>query len=157
MLSNPAIISRRGFTVFEIVIAVAIIAIVATIILGQAGVFRRQAALAGEAERLLTILERARTETLASKDSLNYGVYFEVGAVTIFSGSAYVAGATGNEVISLDSSVEIIAIDFTDNQVVFERLTGVASNSGSITLALAADNTKIKQIAVGASGIGSLR
>jgi len=94
MLSNPAIISRRGFTVFEIVIAVAIIAIVATIILGQAGVFRRQAALAGEAERLLTILERARTETLASKDSLNYGVYFEVGAVTIFSGSAYVAGAT---------------------------------------------------------------
>jgi len=149
--------NQRGFMVLEIVIAVAIIAIVASIILGQVITFRRQAALATEAEHLLTILERARTETLASKNSLNYGVYFTATAVTLFSGESYVAGAGGNEVINLGSSVELIAIDFAGNQVVFERLTGAPSGSGSITLALTADNTKIKQIVVGSSGIASSR
>lgn len=146
---------QAGFTVLEIVIAVAVVAIVASIVIGQATVFRRQAALSTESERLITLLAKARTDTLASLNSLNYGVYFAEDAVTIFNGESYVAGAEGNEIINLDSSVEIIAINLSGNQVVFERLTG-ASNAGTVTLALTNDNNQTREIIIAPSGISSL-
>lgn len=147
--------SLTGFTVLEIVIAVAVVAIVASIVIGQAATFRRQAALSTESERLITLLAKARTDTLASLNSLNYGVYFAPNTVTIFSGESYVAGAEGNEVIDLDPSVEIIAVDLSGSQVVFERLTG-ASNAGTVTLALANDSTQTREIIIAPSGISSL-
>lgn len=140
----------------EILMVVAILGILTGIIINSTLNFRRGAALSTETERVVAILNQARTQTLSSLNGLAYGVYFTTDTVTIFSGSPYVAGSGGEQIFNLDPQVTISSINLGGGQAVgFARLSGRASASGNLTLTTTGGNNQSRIIIINQSGIVS--
>lgn len=123
-----------GFTLIEMVgaLALAVLLILATA--QGLGSFRESAALGEAADRTAAALGEARSRTLASDGAREYGVHFESSRITTFAGPAYAEGSAENIVMLLPATVEIsdIALATTSASVVFERLTGASPASGTI-------------------------
>ena len=74
----------RGVTILEILISVAIIAIVATMFVGVFGGWRASGALEEARSNIIGMLKDARSRTLASENNMTYGVHFETGKAVLF-------------------------------------------------------------------------
>jgi len=87
---------------------------------------------------VVSVIDEARSNTLASVEATTYGVYFDTDSVISFKGATYVGEEDSNEIYELHSKVEIsdVALAGGGNEIVFERLTGQVSEVGTVTLSL---------------------
>lgn len=150
-------LGERGFTLIELIIAMAIIVIVVGVLVSPFATFRRNQILKAEAENILSLINKARSQTLAAKNDLNYGVHFSTTSTILFPGNTYDPSHVANEIITLNEAVSIETIDLSGgtNEVVFNRLIGTVSATGTITVSLVSDQTKSKQIIIKATGLVS--
>jgi len=144
----------RGFTLIEILIALTIVGI---LFVGMAGAFmqfNRGNVLEREVRTVVSILDDARGRTLFSENDLQYGVHFESGQIVLFGGQTYSAIDPSNEAESL-RGVTISSITLTGgaSDVVFDRLTGATSVSGTTTVQLSSDTSQTKDIVILPGGI----
>ena len=147
-------IRNTGFTLLEMAIALGVVTIISVISVSSLLTFNRDKALASEVEKVLSLVGKARSFTLAAKDGGAYGVHFEQGKVVLFVGPTYSAGATSNEVQVLNGAVRISAIVLAGggSDVVFSKLTGTTAQSGTITLASVKSSSVTKVITIAATG-----
>jgi prepilin-type N-terminal cleavage/methylation domain-containing protein len=126
----------RGFTLIEIVLALAIMLILAGIILISFATLNRTQALDRDTETIVQVLRQAQSQTLTSKNAMQYGVHFASSTATLFSGSTYSANDAGNLVYTLKTSDLILNVSITGSStdVVFNRLTGETAQNGTILL-----------------------
>ena len=126
----------RGVTLLEILISVAIIAIVATMLIGVFGAWRASGDLEDARSNVMGLLKDARSRTLASKNNTTYGVRFETERAVLFKGTVYSSSDPANENYNLPGSIKINDISLTGGAVdtVFTRLNGTTTASGTITL-----------------------
>lgn len=131
---DKRLISKNGFTLIEILLVMGVLIILMSMSIAGFRLFEGKTELKSYAQNALTILELARTKTLASKDASQYGVRFEQNKYILFKGDTYQEGADDNKVYQLPSRLKINKIDLTggDNAVVFKRISGYASSSGAI-------------------------
>lgn len=107
--------------------------------------------------QIIAALQLARNKALASENDSNYGVHFESNKYVLFTGSTYSASAPDNEVHELKSTVEVHDINLVGgSDVVFDRVQGTTSNSGSVGVRLINDSTNSRAITVLASGHAGL-
>ena len=141
----------------EILVTFAIIAVIATLGVAHIGRLNERKALSLEAEKVLSLLGRARGETQGGKDGLAYGVHFEETKVVLFRGAVYSAGAAGNEEQTLHNAVKIAAVALAGggSEVRFKKLTGATAENGIITLALVSNGSLTAVITVAATGLAS--
>ena len=115
--------------------------------------------LKNTAMNIVTLLNKARQNTLSSINSNNYSVHFEANKAVLFSGGVYSAVDKNNEVINFSTTVSIPISGGINlgggNNVIFERLTGEAT-SGTIIIKLKSDISKQKIITISKTGIVSL-
>ena len=130
--------SRRGITLIEMLVVVAILAILAGIGTLALTSFRSAKTLSADSARVVSMLADARARTLASIDDSQYGVHFATDRSILFKGTSYTDGAATNVTLTLSSNVSIsdISLPGGGSDVLFSRLTGKTSQSGSITLSL---------------------
>lgn len=148
--------SSKGFTIIELLIGLAVVAIVAGVVLSSLLEFRRHAALNEAAENALSLLREARSRTLASESASAYGVRFDPSGLTLFRGS-YSAGDPGNETYALPSLVTATtSLAGGASEVVFERLTGEAAAHGEATVSLLADPGRNRTIIIRPTGTAGL-
>lgn len=136
----------RGFTLLEILISVAILAIVATMFVGVFGGWRASGDLEDARSNIIGMLKDARSKTLASESNAAYGVHFETLKTVLFKGAVYNALDPANKNYILPSSAEISNINLTGGAVdtVFTRLLGTTTASGTITIESKRDqNTRV--------------
>jgi prepilin-type N-terminal cleavage/methylation domain-containing protein len=154
MPSKP---KSAGFTLVELLIVVAIVAIVAGITFASFNKMRTQQALLGASEQVTTLLNQARAKTLAAEDASRWGVKLASTTVTLFKGSTYSSSAATNVVVSL-TGVTIFASSLGGGatQIVFDRLTGKTANYGTITISAIADPTLTKVITIRSTGVASV-
>ncbi len=148
--------SSRGVTLVEGLAVVAILMLLVGI--GARSFFRftDEQTLAGAASTVRAVLDDARARTLASQGGNIYGVRVESGSVTTFP-SAYITGNPANSVVVLPSSIETVAsLTGGVSEVVFARLTGAASTTGSITVRLRKNPSAAKVITVNGTGLVEL-
>ena len=149
--------SIRGLTFLELLISIAVITVLA--VMGWSGLlrYRQQAELTGSAEEGLSFLLDARTKTLASVEAAQYGVHFESDRMVSFRGATYLFGDPNNRITVLPARVEISSISLNGggSDVVFERLTGITGQSGTLTFRLKADTAQTRMITVLSTGIVS--
>ncbi len=144
----------RAFTLIEVTIIIAIMVIVASIIIGVFATLNSTQTLQGSAEEIRSVIERAQSLTLSSKGDTSYGVHFDTNQVVLYQGSTYSSSDSNNVVTPLNSKVTISSIILTGggSEVLFDRLTGATSNTGTTTVSQVSDSTKKVQIVIAATG-----
>lgn len=147
--------NNKGFTVLELLMVISIIAVLATIITLSFSSFRNSSALQTTSEDVVSILNKARSNTIASKDGYQYGVHFATNDVTIFRGASFVAGDGSNEVHTLDTAVQIASTAFAGggSDVLFKKFTGKTDNYGTTTLQVIPDPSKTAIISIEETGV----
>ncbi|MDO8600989.1 MAG: prepilin-type N-terminal cleavage/methylation domain-containing protein, partial [bacterium] len=139
----------RGFTLIETLVAVGILALLAAIVITSLSSFQRSGELLRAADLIAGVLRDARGRTLASQNDSAYGVHFDAGSVVLFEGTIYDSGAVSNEVTLLPFRIIISEISLGGgDEVVFERLSGEANVTGTITLQIKQEPSKTKEVQV---------
>jgi prepilin-type N-terminal cleavage/methylation domain-containing protein len=146
---------KRGFTLMEILGVVAIMTILMTIVLTSFSTLNKNQALDKSAKYIASIIEEARGNTLFSKNDSQYGIKFEASKVTMFKGASYSLSSPDNVVYDLNSLVTIsnISLSGGGSELVFDRLTGNTSQTGTITVSLNSSSTSKAFITFSKTGI----
>lgn len=146
--------SQKGFTLIEIIVAIGVLAIIGTTIFVGFSAATESADLKTSAFKVVDALQFARTRTIASLASSQYGVHFEQTQYVLFRGATYNASDPDNIVYPLSLRVEIADITLAGggSDVVFDRITGKTTQNGTVTVRLTADPTQLKTIEISVAG-----
>ncbi|HEY4493385.1 MAG TPA: prepilin-type N-terminal cleavage/methylation domain-containing protein [Candidatus Paceibacterota bacterium] len=145
---------KRGFTIMELALVLAIIALLAFMGISALTRFRSSALLDQTHAEIVTALNEARGMTLASKEGDVYGVHFEANEIVRFKGSSYATSSPNNASTTLDARVRIESIDIVSgHDVVFQRLTGATANTGTVVVVVTSDSSRRATTSILASGI----
>lgn len=126
---------HRGFTLIEFIIVFGIVTLVITAGFLGLSAFRNVQALNAAQDTVLSTMERARSKTVASEGSQQYGVHLDADKIVIFPGATYNASNTANESLSVPGGIEIANATLSSwPDISFARLTGQASGTGDIAV-----------------------
>jgi len=148
---------QKGISIAELAIVVAVVGILVVIALPQFATMKRNQTLKAGIGDILSSADKARSQTLASLNSYEYGVHFQSDKVIIFKGKIFSAGATDNEDVNIISPVSISnvtlgGVSATSGNFYFNRLSASPSKTGTITITSGAYS---KTITISATGVAS--
>ncbi|MEK7607761.1 MAG: prepilin-type N-terminal cleavage/methylation domain-containing protein [Patescibacteria group bacterium] len=139
-----------AFTLMEVMIVITITTIIATISIISFVSFSRREALDASATALASGLRDARSQTLASVGGSQYGIAINSNKFTLFQGVVYDPMASTNK--SFDFSSYVLASS-SISAVVFQRLTGNSTASGTIDVYLVSDSTVKRSVSISSTGL----
>lgn len=125
-----------GFTLLELILVIAITAIIIGLGFPIFGNFYLQEEVQSTSYQLLQNLRWAQAKTLAGEADEQYGLYFDFDnkQYILFQGDSYDPGADYLIPQKYSSAINL-SIDFgPEPEIVFARLTGEPSNTGEITI-----------------------
>lgn len=138
--------AERGFTLIEIVLVVALIALIAGVGLQLPHLFSQSYARDADVFRLVTLFYRAETLAATGRDNAEWGVKIEGGRGVLFRGTSYdERDATADEFIDLESRSVVGSV----SEIVFKRGSGVPSEPATISLQFGNQNASIAVRAYG--------
>ena len=127
--------TQRGFSVVELLFAVAIIAVLAALSATTFMAVRQTEELKTATQDVWLALRSARNATLSSSGDQVYGVHIARNKVVRFSGSTYGTNSTTDMVSNFPGSVVATSsLSGSTTDIVFTRLSGEVSATGTITL-----------------------
>lgn len=145
---------KRGFTLIEVLIVIAVIVILVSMSTGAFVQFYAGNILESETQKVQTILVDARAQTLLSKEDTNYGVHFESNKVILFKGNTYSAVDPDNEELILSSRVSLTTnIVGGGSDIIYRRLTGNVVANGTTTISLVSDSNRFIDLVIEKTGI----
>lgn len=119
---------KRGFTLFEILLVVALLGIMAALIPTVYVRLFTDTSVDTAIKTYKTTVRRAQTLALSGEGGDGWGVYITTGSATIFKGGSYAGRDTSfDEVYETSGSVVVSGIQ----EVTFEKITGSASGTGA--------------------------
>jgi len=144
----------KGITILEIILVLGIMMLLIGTSLTSLSTYRNRQVLNTETSQVLSFFNKARTETLASKSQLAYGVRINADRIILFPAPTFASSTAENEQYILHHSVAI-----TDNSligggldVIFARLTGETSSYGTFRITLLSDPIQYHTIAIKETG-----
>lgn len=149
----------RGFTLVELIISVAIMAVLSGLLLSSFNTSAKRQAVDKGADTLVALVNEARSLTISSKAASSYGVWFASTTATLFTGTSFSGSSAQNRTMSLDSRLAItnISLNAATSSIVFDKLTGSTSHYGSFRLTLTTDPTIYKTISVYKTGVAEVQ
>jgi prepilin-type N-terminal cleavage/methylation domain-containing protein len=148
----------KGFSVIEILVVVAIIAIISGIVLTSFSSLNKNQALLTETDTILSMLDRARNRSVSSESATEYGLHFASSSVVLFVGKTYPAGSSTNETENINSRLTVSSINLTGgaSDLYFKRISGKASATGTVVLSIAGGGQS-KTITIYNTGLSDAR
>ncbi len=152
---------NKGFTFIELLIVIAIIGILSLITIPNLSNFRKEQALKNTTENVITLLDKAQSDSLSSLNSNNYGVHFASNYMVYFVGSTFSNTNPNNKKVDFEPGVAIplnggINLNGGGSNIIFPRLTGNVVGYGTIILQLTNKPTHQKIIKISKVGSVSL-
>jgi len=149
----------KGFSVIEIIVVIAISVILVTIVVSAFSGFRDSQALNSTVEEVVSSINKARSESLSSKNFLQHGIHFETSKVVVFQGAIYSPSDANNIETKLSPFIEISSTSLNGGgtNMVFQKFTGKTAQNGTITLRVKKNTAKIKIITVESTGVISIQ
>ncbi len=142
----------------ELVVVIGILALLSLITFQLFRTFTSAESLMKDARQVISELNKAQSLTLSSKDADQYGVHLETSRITLFKGSSYISTSTSNISTTLSPLVRISPISLAGggSDVIFQRLTGETTQTGTITLSLVSSASTTKSITIYATGVSEI-
>ncbi len=155
------ILNNKGFTLIELLLAIAVLASIGLIVMPSLTNFQKKQSLKNTAENIVTLLNKAKSDSLSSLNSNNYGVHFESNQMIYFTGNNFSPGNINNKKVGFASGVVIppiggIGLNNGGNDVIFPRLTGDVVGYGIIVIQLISKPTSQEIITINKLGTISL-
>ena len=143
----------------EVLVVIAILAVLSVITFQTFYRMNSNKAIETDTLRVLLELQKARSLTLSSKNSSQYGVHFATTSVTIFKGTTFDAASSTNLTMTLSKAVNIATTSLAGGgaDVIFKRLTGETSHYGTTTLSLTASSSVTKTIMIYETGVAEIQ
>ena len=150
---------NSGFSLVEIIVAMAIGAVLVAGIVVSFSSFRNSKTVDITADQVLSVINEARVKTVSSEDYSRFGVHFETSRVVLFKGDVFTEPNSSNTETPVSPLVEIsnISLNGGGANLVFQKLTGKTGNYGSLRVRLKSDNNKYKTISVKSTGIANIQ
>ncbi len=143
----------NGFTFLELLISLAIVAVIAT-----TGVYaflnaRNSRELDSTVQTVAFKLNEARTNSLAGKAGTSYGVKFNSTSTVYFSGTSYNPADASNITYVLPIGITLThTVTAPNAAIIFARLTGRPQASSTVTLTRTSNASSTQTIAIGVQG-----
>lgn len=134
---------KRGTSLIEVLISIAILGILVATVVASFSAIRKAQVLESSRNLIIATLTKAKSDTLASKDSKSYGVHIDDinNKLVVFEGTTYNGSAPTNQNVPLDTRVYISAYS-GGADIVFGRLTGFVSALHGITISIPSGASK---------------
>ena len=150
---NSKFQDKNGFTLLEILIAISILVIMISIAATVGRSFSDAVNLDNSAKMVEANIKLAKTRSVNALNDTNYGVHFEDNYIVIFVGGIFDDSDPTNEIINLSDGIKTQNVSFAGGgDLIFNRLTGVTDNFGSLEVALIKDSSKKRQIVINKEG-----
>ncbi|MDD3662826.1 MAG: hypothetical protein PHT84_03095 [Candidatus Pacebacteria bacterium] len=148
------ILENKGFSLVELLVIIVILFLLTIIVVPRLIDFQREQALKNTTENIISLLNQAKTDSLSSLNSSNYGVHFTTNSAVYFVGDTFNSSDLNNYQIDFDSGVAISEINLNGggDDVIFPKLTGDPIGYGTITLYLTSVPDRQKIISVSQTG-----
>lgn len=145
----------KGATLVEMLIVLAIAAILFVMVYGVFVNYNRGQALEKSAAAVTAVLNEARSKTLAGRGAAQYGAHFAGDSVTFFTGTTYNSSDPNNKTERLNSLAEIsgVTLNGGGSDVIFDKLTGATSQYGAIIVRNKNNPTQTMTIAIYQTGL----
>lgn len=142
----------------EILVVVSVIGILVLIALPQFSKMKENQVLKNTIGEVSSTLHNAQSQSLASVNSSEYGVRFQSNQIIIFTGKVFSSGASDNKIINITSpssisNVTLNGVSASSGDLYFERLSGVPSKTGTITISTPSTSKIITISATGAVSV----
>jgi prepilin-type N-terminal cleavage/methylation domain-containing protein len=152
---------NKGFNLIEIMIVLAIFILIISLVLPSLINFRKEQALKNTAENIVSLLNKAKSDSIASLNSSQYGDFFENDKAIYFKGHTFLSGEPENQILNFEPGTEVsiadgLNLENNSNQVVFPRLIGNVLGYGTIIVNSISEPTKQKVISISKTGTISL-
>lgn len=139
---------KLGFTMIEMLLSISIITIILGISTPVYQSLQGKNDLSIAATTIAQALHRAQTLAQSGDGDALWGVKMESGAVTVFQGASYASRDTNfDEVYGNSAGISVSGI----TEIIFDKLTGEPSPTGTINLAL--NNYETKNITINEKGM----
>lgn len=130
---------KKGITVIELLVVIAAFGVLIAVVLPQFSKIKENQVLKNGVEDITSSINKSRSQTLASLNSIEYGVRFESDKIIIFTGKTFNQGVGSNEIINMitPASITSVALDGesgTSGDLFFNRLSGSPSKTGTIII-----------------------
>lgn len=145
--------SKKGFTLLEVSISIAILGLIAALSLVSFTNSRNMRDLTTSGQNALSILRLAQSKALAGEDNSVWGVHLETAQFVLFRGMTY-AGASHTQSYALPGSVEIANINLAGGgqDIILKKISGGTDQVGSFDVRVKNSTTKLFSITVDGSG-----
>ena len=145
---------KKGINIIEFIIIFTILSAIFAIVLPELSKSRENQVVKSAVQEMLSSIDKARSQTLSSLNSSEYGVHFQSDKVIIFKGKVFSALDSNNENIEIVSPAFISTVSLTAGagDLYFSRLSGVPSATG--TVVVSSPNLS-KTITISATGVAS--
>lgn len=121
----------RGFTLIELMLSLALIAIITAVALPVSRTFQSRNDLDVAANTVAQTLRRAQTLSQGMDGDTTWGVQVATGSVTLFRGTSYAARDTSfDELTTLPATISSSGL----TEIVFSKFSGDPTSTGTFTL-----------------------
>lgn len=150
---------KAGLTLIELIIVTAIMITVASMIFGAYKQFNSVEALRVGPTTAASILERARSQSVAGVDGMAHGVHIASTTLTMFEGAVYNAGSASNVSVPLANNLIVSQVQLASGgyDIVFAQLIGTTTGSGTITFQVSGDMSRSRTVSITSTGIVSVQ
>jgi prepilin-type N-terminal cleavage/methylation domain-containing protein len=139
--------NNRGFSLIELLLVVAIVAVLGA---GSASFYSRfivQNDVAVTRDQLVAALRKAQTYSMVGKRASPWGVHYTTGTITLYQGPSFaLRNSAVDEKISVRSTILLSGL----TEINFARMSGIPSAMPTITISGNADTKSVTVNAVGA-------
>lgn len=134
---------QKGFTLIEMMLVIIILSIVSSIIFFSFSSMNDKQILDKQISLIKNLIGQTRTNALNSKNGKNQTVILATSTV-VYDG----------KVIDLINGVELYAYDLSTSTIVFYRITGLPSATGTFTYALKKGSTIVSTSSISINNLG---
>lgn len=130
---------QAGFTLIEIILTVALLALIGGIGVPVYASFQNRNSLDMAASAYAQSLRRAQTQAMGVVGDSAWGVRADSGSITVFKGNNYAARDTAyDEVFTIASSISLAG----QQEAVFAKFSGLPLSTSSLTLTSSNNDSK---------------